>query len=86
MYFDGQNLEAQSEEDEDKIIEALKRMGELKVLEQEHSPTIVQVAQYSFIMQQGNWDFVTVSAADDESDEMLYRLFLDCGGQPEDIQ
>lgn len=86
MYFDGQTLEAESQEDEDKILEALRNLGDLNVVEVEHGSTVVQVKNYSFIIGQGNMDFVSLQGNDDESDEMLFRLFLECGGSPDDIQ
>lgn len=85
MFFDGQNLEAHSEEDEDKIIAALQELGDLEISE-EDGPTIVKVAGYSFIMQQGNMDYVTITGSDDSSDEMLAKIFVGFGGQSEYLE
>ena len=85
MYFDGSNLEAQSLEEANRLIEALKGLGELNVSEDEGSSTIISVKDLTFVMQNGAMNFPSLSAEDDKGAETLFRLYLECGGSPDEF-
>ena len=82
MLYDGQNLEAESEEELTQLMQAFRALGDVAVTENEDCHTL-EVSSYKFIMQQGELGWITVTGLDENSDEKLYDLYIACGGEPE---
>lgn len=82
MYYDGQNLEAESEEETNRLLEVIRGLGDVRVTENVDCHTL-QVSKYTFLLQQGNSGWITMTGADEKSDEKLYDLYVQCGGEPQ---
>ena len=81
MYFDWQNLEAETAEEEPKIIAALKEIGAIEAKLKANPPTI-KVSEFTFLVSEGGSGFLAITGLDEKSDDILPNLFAACGGAP----
>lgn len=82
MYYDGQNIETETEQESNALIEAIKQIGEVRNVDNAQ----LYVDKYSFLIQRANSDDgISMTGMDEESYEVLFYLYLRCGGRIEDI-
>ena len=78
MYFDGQNLEALKQKEEDTLLSVLQTYGDIEITEFAGA-NVLQVGKYKFFASEPN-KYLAITGADSDSNEVLLDIYAKCDG------